>query len=89
MEKENLPKNLIEFIKNGENVTVEFKEAKKKLPSNLFESVCSMLNGKGGHIFLGIKDDGSIVGVYKNYINEMKREILISQLILLKYQIYI
>ncbi len=52
--KEKLPNNLIEFIKNGEGTMVEYKEAKKNLPSSLFESICSMLNRNGGHIFLGV-----------------------------------
>ena len=34
---EELPKNLIEFIDAGEGTTIEFKEAKKNLPENLFE----------------------------------------------------
>ena len=71
---ENLPNNLIEFIKNGEGTTIEYKEAKKSLPSNLFESVCSMLNRNGGHIFLGVKDDSKVIGVYKDYTKNMKKE---------------
>ena len=73
--KEKLPNNLIEFIKNGEGTTVEYKEAKKNLPSSLFESICSMLNRNGGHIFLGVKDDSEVVGVYKDYIKNMKKSI--------------
>ena len=42
--EELLPNNLFKIIKNGESITVEFKEAKKKLPDSLFESICSMLN---------------------------------------------
>jgi len=37
-----LPKNLLNIIKEGENVTVEFKTAKNKLPSNLFETICAI-----------------------------------------------
>ena len=32
-----------------------------------------MLNRNGGHIFLGIKDNGDIVGVYKDYVKDIKR----------------
>ena len=71
---ENLPKNLIEFIKAGESTTIEYKEAKKSLPSSLFESVCSMLNRNGGHIFLGVKDGSEVIGVYKDYTKTMKKE---------------
>lgn len=72
--KEKIPNNLINIIKEGEGINTEFKEAKKNLPSSLFESVCSMLNRNGGHIFLGIKDSGEVVGVYKDYIKQMKKE---------------
>ena len=78
MDYEELPFNLKKIIDKGEDITVEFKEAKKKLPSNLFESVCSMLNRNGGHIFLGVTDDGDIVGVYKAYIKEMKKDFVVQ-----------
>ena len=52
MECKELPTNLQKIIEKGEGVTVQFKEAKKKLPVTLFESVCSMLNRNGGHFFL-------------------------------------
>lgn len=71
---ETLPSNLVEFIKNGENINVEYKESKKCLPSNLFETICSMLNRNGGHIFLGIKDNCEVIGVYKDYIKNIKKE---------------
>lgn len=72
---EKLSNHLLQFIESGESITVEFKQAKKNLPSNLFETVCSMLNRNGGHIFLGVKDNGEIVGVYKDYIKEMKKRV--------------
>ena len=68
-----LPESFMKIIKNGECSTVEFKTAKKHLPENLFETVCSMLNRNGGHIFLGVQDDGTISGVYKDYVKEMKK----------------
>lgn len=71
---EKLPNNLIEFIKAGESTTIEYKEAKKSLPSSLFESVCSMLNRNGGNIFLGVNDDSEVIGVYKDYTRTMKKE---------------
>ena len=65
--------NLLKLIKNGECSTVEFKTAKKNLPDSLFETVCSMLNRNGGHIFLGIQDDGKVVGISKEYVKNMKK----------------
>ena len=78
MECEELPINLQKIIRKGENITVEFKEAKKKLPSSLFESICSMLNRSGGHIFLGVKDNGEIIGVYKDYLKEMEKDFVVQ-----------
>ena len=71
---ENLPTNLVELIKCGEGTTIEYKEAKKSIPCNLFETICSMLNRNGGHIFLGVKDDSEIMGIYKDYIKKIKKE---------------
>lgn len=71
---EQIPSILYNLIKSGESSTVEYKIANKELPSSLFETVCSMLNRNGGHIFLGVKDDGSVVGVYKDYIKKMKKD---------------
>lgn len=71
---EKLPNNLIEFIKNGESTTVEYKEAKANLPGSLFETVCSMLNRNGGHIFLGVNNNSEVIGVYKDYTRTMKKE---------------
>ena len=71
---EKMPNNLIEFIKNGESTTIEYKEAKANLPGSLFETVCSMLNRNGGHIFLGVNDNSEVIGVYKDYTRTMKKE---------------
>lgn len=49
--KDKLPENLCKLITFGENSTVEFKSAAKNIPNNLFETICSMLNRNGGHIY--------------------------------------
>lgn len=33
-----------------------------------------MLNRNGGHIFLGVDDNKEIVGVYRDYVDSMKRD---------------
>ena len=71
---EELSNHRLQFINSGESTIVEFKEIKKKLPSNLFETIFSMLNRNGGHIFLGVKDNREIIGVYKDYIKDIKKE---------------
>ena len=41
-----------------------------------FLTVCAFLNRNGGHIFLGISDNGKIVGVDEGYIKNMKKEFI-------------
>ncbi len=57
----------IDRIKNilsqGEGIRNEFKQSREKLPDNLFETICAMLNRSGGDIILGADNDGNITGV--------------------------
>lgn len=46
-----------------ERTHVEFKEARNELPRNLFETVGAFLNREGGVILLGVKNDGTVLGV--------------------------
>jgi ATP-dependent DNA helicase RecG len=43
--------SLNKLISSGESITVEFKESKKKLNKDLYESVCSLLNRHGDTLF--------------------------------------
>lgn len=66
---------LIERVKHiigkGAGIRTEFKESRSKLPKNLFESICAMLNRDGGDIILGVDDNGVITGVDKNKVDEL------------------
>ena len=58
--------NIQEFeqiLKVGEHVAVEFKAAKGGPKDDTYETVCSFLNRFGGDIFLGVNDDGEVVGI--------------------------
>jgi DNA modification methylase len=68
---------VIEKIKKGENLRVEFKESynfnnfsnmsEPNLPNKIMEEIASFLNSKyGGSIFLGVKDNGEIEGLESN-----------------------
>ena len=71
---EKIPENLLKIIDMGETYTTEFKEASIDLPKSLFESICGMLNRNGGYIFLGVKDDKTIIGVNKDAITKIKKD---------------
>lgn len=74
VKKESLKK----IISSGESITVEFKESKKKLNKDVYDSVCAFLNRHGGHLFLGVKDNGDIVGVDKDSVEQLKKDFVIS-----------
>lgn len=58
------------FIKKGEGLLIEFKEAKDAVPANFYDTVTSFSNTDGGTILLGVDDDGNIKGI--NPLSEIK-----------------
>jgi len=47
----------------GETVAVEFKRGGGKIETDTFQTVCSFLNRFGGDIFLGVEDNGEVIGI--------------------------
>ncbi|GBE18518.1 divergent AAA domain protein [archaeon BMS3Abin16] len=68
--------HLKHLLSMGEGLRVEYKEAKKTLPVNLFETVCAMLNRDGGDILLGVDDNGQVIGVDVQYLGKLKTDIV-------------
>lgn len=64
------------LIKEGESSSLEFKSTTNQLKS-AFETICAFLNGKGGTVLIGVKNDGQIIGqdVSDNTRQEIAREI--------------
>lgn len=62
-----------ELIAQGEGISVEFKECKDSLPKSIFETICSFLNRFGGDIFLGVADDGTILGIDKKNLKKSEQ----------------
>ncbi|MDO8734655.1 MAG: putative DNA binding domain-containing protein, partial [Elusimicrobiota bacterium] len=63
-----------EIIKHGEGISVEFKECKNTLSKNVFETVCAFLNRAGGELLLGVNKKGEIIGIEKNYVEQIKKD---------------
>ncbi|OGQ97492.1 MAG: transcriptional regulator [Deltaproteobacteria bacterium RIFOXYA12_FULL_61_11] len=61
--------DLRELIANGENSGVEFKLDTVR-PEQLAKEVVALANLKGGHILLGVADDGTIVGITRENLGE-------------------
>ena len=58
-------KNLMEIIKSGENIAVEFKNDAVRAES-LSKELVSFSNSHGGLILIGVDDDGIVSGTLKN-----------------------
>jgi len=50
-----------DIVKGGESAQVEFKRTTGTLDAAM-ETVCAMLNGSGGSVLIGVRDDGEILG---------------------------
>ncbi len=76
-------KNMLEI---GETIAVEFKRCGNGIENDVYETVCSFLNRFGGDIFLGVEDDGTVLGVpekaaadmVKNFISCISNPVLFS-----------
>ncbi len=67
-----IPQELLELIHGGENITVEFKKSRTEVTKDVYETVCAFSNRDGGHIFLGVKDNGDILGIEEDKIDKVK-----------------
>ena len=52
-----------QLIVKGKGTEIEFKESRHSLPRSAYETICAFLNHKGGHILLGVKNDGNVTGI--------------------------
>lgn len=66
------------ILASGESITVEFKESKTELNKDVYESVCGMLNRLGGHLLLGVKNNGEVVGIDPTCVDKIKKNFVTS-----------
>lgn len=69
-----IPQELQKLIDNGEGTTVEFKESHTDITKDVYETVCSFSNRDGGHIFLGLENNGKIIGIQKDKIDKICKQ---------------
>ena len=60
----------------GETVAVEFKRCGNGIENDTYETVCSFLNRFGGDLFLGVLDDGTVVGVPEKAAPDMVKNFI-------------
>ncbi len=69
---------LLTLLQQGEGLTVEYKKSTRDITKDVYETVCSFSNREGGHIFLGVKDDGTVLGIDPDCIERMKKDFVTS-----------
>lgn len=57
------PEKLKQIIVQKEGTQIEFKLSKESLSRSVYETICAFLNRRGGHVILGVDNNGQIVGV--------------------------
>ncbi|MCB0397893.1 MAG: putative DNA binding domain-containing protein [Flavobacteriales bacterium] len=72
------PEQLRQILNTGESIEVEFKTSRTDLNKDAFESVCAFLNRNGGHLLLGVKNDGTVEGVQEDRIQTIIDHIITS-----------
>ena len=76
MRKNNLGERMKKQIALGEGGTIEFKLASAGVHDDVFETVCSFANGRGGDMFLGVNDHGQVVGLSQETRDGIKRDVM-------------
>lgn len=69
---------LSHIFAEGENTTVEFKKSRTDITKDVYETVCSFSNRDGGHIFLGVQNDGTVLGIDPSCVDKIKKDFVTS-----------
>ena len=69
------PERLSQLLATRERETVEFKKAAAGVPSSVYETICAFLNHRGGDILLGVADDGTVLGVPDDTVDQICADI--------------
>ncbi|WP_331682760.1 RNA-binding domain-containing protein [Blautia sp.] len=69
---------LLNLIHGGENVCVEFKKSTNAITKDVYDTVCAFSNRNGGTIVLGVKDNGEILGLSPDAVEQIKKDFVTS-----------
>lgn len=64
------------ILQKGEGTEVEFKTSQFELSKDAFESICAFLNRRGGHLLLGVRNDGAVEGVIEDCVQDIVNDIV-------------
>ena len=66
----------IALTRKGEDTRIEYKTCTEEISESLYESVCSLLNHSGGQILVGVQNDGTIIGVNPDKVEQLRTDIV-------------
>lgn len=75
-----LKANLFELLANGESSTLEFKRDDVR-PEQLTKEVVALVNHQGGQVLSGVDDDGTIVGITRDNLEEWVMDTIFARYI--------
>lgn len=70
-----MEREITSILKNGENSFVEFKEASVS-PQTIAEEIVAFSNVRGGHIFVGVTDEGAVSGIDPSRKKELEETVM-------------
>ncbi len=70
-----LPEDLQQLLESGTGVTVVCREVDAELPEDVYETICALADRDGGHLFLGVRDDGQVAGISADRVERFRRQI--------------
>ena len=76
--------SFIELSKKGEVTTIEYKTYTEQVSESLYETVCSFLNHSGGHILVGVRNNGKIIGINPDKAEILKANIITAEFMQLR-----
>lgn len=67
---------LKDILQKGEGIDIEFKTSQFDLSKDAFETICAFLNRRGGHLLLGVRNDGTVEGVIEDCVQDIINNIV-------------
>lgn len=71
-----IPQELEKILQQGEGIEIEFKTSQFELNKDAIDSICAFLNRRGGHLLLGVKNDGAVEGVLEDCVQDIMNNIV-------------
>ncbi len=64
------------LIAGGKSINLEFKKCRARLPGAVYKTVCAFLNRDGGALLLGVRNDGTVLGVDPSAVGQIRKEFI-------------